>query len=102
MAQVTIELENHLAEKLNKLVSFFGDKETLFASFIEYHKKKAQREISRMQQDLDKFEEKYKMSSTIFFEQFESGKLDDSQDFILWSGIYEMQLASKQKLQELI
>ncbi|MDX2249159.1 MAG: hypothetical protein SF052_20395 [Bacteroidia bacterium] len=102
MAQVTIELENHLAEKLNKLVSFFGDKETLFASFIEYHKKKAEREISRMQQDLDKFEEKYKMSSPIFFEQFESGKLNDSHDFILWSGIYEMQLARKQKLQELI
>ena len=42
------------------------------------------------------------MPSAVLFEQFENGKLEDTKDFIIWSGIYEMQLNSKQKLEQLV
>ena len=102
MTQVIIELQSHVASRLNNLVQFFGSKELLFDKFIEYHTKKLKREIARMQEDLDKYEKQYNMKSAVFFKQFEAGKLGDSKDFILWSGIYEMQLDSKQKLQKLL
>lgn len=102
MAQITLELQNELATKMNNFVKSFGSKELLFGSFIEFHAKKLKREISSMQEDLNKYEQKYNMNSSIFFEQFENGKIDDNKDFTLWSGIYEMQLDSKQKLHNLI
>ncbi|MEL6717822.1 MAG: hypothetical protein AAFO82_00775 [Bacteroidota bacterium] len=98
---VTIELENDLAQKVNKLVQFFGSKELLFTNLIEFHQKRIRREIAQIQKDLNQYEQQYEMSSAVFFEQFENGQLEDSQDFILWSGIYEMQLNSKNKLEEL-
>ncbi|RLD68728.1 MAG: hypothetical protein DRI95_02150 [Bacteroidetes bacterium] len=102
MTQITLELQNEIAAKMNNLVQFFGSKELLFSSFIEFHTKKLKREIASMQEDLDKYEQNYKMNSSEFFNQFEKGKLEDSKDFILWSGIYEMQLSCKQKLQKLL
>ncbi len=101
MAQITIELDNSLAEKLDSLVRFFGSKDMMFSQFIEYHRKNAQREIARMQIDLDAYEAQYEMDSETFYQSFEEGDLDDSKDYMLWSGIYEMQLDSKKRLAEL-
>jgi hypothetical protein len=102
MTQITLELQNEIAAKMNNLVQFFRSNELMFSSFIEFHAKKLKREIASMQEDLDKYEQNYKMKSSDFFEQFENGELNDSQDFTLWSGIYEMQLDCKQKLQKLL
>lgn len=101
MTQVTIELDNQVAEKLNNLVRVFGSKDLLFSSFIEYHKKNMQREIAQLQVDLDAYADQYGMSSDLFYEKFEQGELEDSKDFMLWAGIYEMQQESKKKLGEL-
>lgn len=75
MAQITIELDNDVAEKLDNLVRFFGSKDLLFNNFIEYHKKNIQREIARMQVDLDAYQDKYKISSDSFYDKFEQGDL---------------------------
>lgn len=101
MAQITIELDNHLAGKLDNLIRFFGNKDMMFSKFIEFHRKNTQREIVRMQTDLEVYELKYGMSSDAFYQSFEQGDLEDSNDFILWSGIYEMQQDSKKRLEEL-
>ncbi len=101
MARVTIELDNQVAEKLDNLVRVFGSKDLLFSNFIEYHKKNMQREIAQLQVDLDAYADKYSMSSDSFYDKFEQGELEDSKDFMLWAGIYEMQLESKKKLREL-
>ncbi len=60
-----------------------------------------QREIAQLQVDLDAYADKYSMSSDSFYDKFEQGELEDSKDFMLWAGIYEMQLESKKKLREL-
>lgn len=101
MAQITIELDTSLAGKLDSLIRFFGGKDMMFNKFIEFHRKNTQREIAKIQVDLDAYEQKYDMASDVFYEAFERGDLDDARDYILWSGIYEMQQDSKRRLDEL-
>ena len=60
-----------------------------------------QREIDRLEVDLAIYEDKHEISSEDFYNKFDRGELKDSQNFIGWSGIYEMQLESKKKLAEL-
>ncbi|HBX51099.1 MAG: hypothetical protein A2275_12595 [Bacteroidetes bacterium RIFOXYA12_FULL_35_11] len=102
MQTVTFELQSNIANRMNKFIQLFGSKEVMFDKFIEYYIKKLKREIALMQIDLNKYEQKYNMLSSKFYKQFENGQLGDNKDFILWSGIYEMQLSCKQKLQKLI
>jgi hypothetical protein len=100
MSQITIDVNQQVADKFNNLVKLFGNKDLLFENFIEYHINKLKREIAGMQEDIDKYEKQYKMESSVFFEQFEKGELGDGKDFMIWSGIYEMQC--KQNLQKLL
>ncbi len=102
METVSFELQSNIASQMEKYLHFFGSKELMFTKFIDYHINRVKREISLIQIDLKQFEEKYNISSENFYEQFENGQLGDSKDFILWSGIYEMQMNCKQKLQELL
>jgi len=102
MSTVTLELKPDLANRIENLIQLFGSSEIMFDKFLEYHIKQLKREIVVMQSDLNEYEQKFKMPTSEFYEQFENGLLDDSKDFILWSGIYEMQMNCKQKLQKLL
>ena len=42
------------------------------------------------------------MSSEEFYQKFEQGLTGDNEDFIVWSGIYEMFYENEKKLSELI
>jgi len=64
-----------------------------------------QREIAMLalairlsKQALTRFEQKYRLASDLFFEKMERGELDDSADFIEWSGEYELLRRAEQKL----
>ncbi len=102
MQTITFELQTNIANRIEKYLQFFGNKEIMFDKFIDYHINRIKREIALMQIDLKDYEQKYNMPSDKFYEQFENGQLDDCKDFILWSGIYEMQMNCKQKLQKLL
>jgi len=62
--------------------------------------KKLKSEIAQMQIDLNKYEQQFNLSSSKFYEQFESGQVGDDKDFVLWSRIYEMRMNCRHKLQE--
>jgi len=98
MQTVTFELQTNIANRIENYLQFFGNKDMMFSKFIDYHINRIKREIALMQIDLTEFEKKYNLPSDKFYEQFENGLLGDSKDFILWSGIYEMQMNCKQKL----
>lgn len=102
MTKITIELNSDLAKKVEKLVDSYGEsKNMLFESFIKEHRNRIENEIAEIEKELKKFEKIYNMSSEIFYTKCEKGEADDSSDFIIWSGIYEMQLDSKKKLKEI-
>ena len=101
MEQVIVNLQKPYANKMQTLLKILGDH--LFADkFIEYHINSLKQEIANIQIDLEEFEEKYQMKSADFFQQFENGLLGDDSDFMIWSGIYEMQIKCKQNLQNLL
>ena len=102
MQTIHLEINSLLANKFESIVQSFGNEGLLFDKFIEFHIKKLQKEIALMQHELLSFEQKYSESSDIFYRKFEAGEIPDEKDFILWSGVYEMQLLCKQKLQKLL
>ena len=102
MQQITIDLKPNIAKKFNNYVKLFGSKEIMFDKFLDYHINRLKREIVRMQSELDKYEKKYKLKTKDFFQRFETGEFGDEKDFMLWSGIYELQMDSQNKLAEII
>ncbi len=102
MQTVTFELQADIANRMEKYLQLFGNKEIMFDKFIDYHINRIKREIALMQIDLRSYEKKFNLPSDEFYVQFENGELGDDKDFILWSGIYEMQLSCKQKLEKLL
>ena len=101
MQEITLNIPESYALQMQKLMKVLGDNlfiDTLF----DYHVKRLKREIVTMQNELNKFEEKYKISSAEFYEKLENGEFGDEQDFVQWSGIYELQLDSKEQLAQLI
>ena len=102
MQSITIKLQTNLAEKFQTYVKLFGTEELMFDKFIIFHINRLKREIARMQKELDKYEQKYQLKSEKFHDAFEKGKFEDQKDYMLWAGIYELQMDSKNKLGELI
>ncbi|OQX80970.1 MAG: hypothetical protein B6D61_01260 [Bacteroidetes bacterium 4484_249] len=102
MAQIVLDLQPQVADKFNTYIKLFGNEELMFDRFIDYHISRLKREITRMQSSLNKYEEKYNMKSDDFYRLFNEGKYGDEKDYMLWAGIYELQMNSKQKLEQLI
>ncbi len=101
MAQIILDLKSPIANKFEKYIELFGSQELMFDKFIDYHINRLKREIARMQDTLNKYEAQYNMKSKEFYQQFDNGELGDKKDYMLWAGIYELQLDSKQKLSKL-
>lgn len=99
MTQILLNIDNQKAKKFNALIEFFGDNEKFVDSVLDYNKNLFELELKKIQSDLEKFENKYQMSSDKFYKKFESGKLDDSKDFIIWSGIYDLKISRLKKLE---
>jgi len=54
--------------------------------------------INLLESEIKKFEEKYKLTSREFEDEFDSGNLDDSQDFFEWWGLIRGLKTLKDKL----
>lgn len=54
--------------------------------------------INLLGSEIKKFEEKYKLTSREFEDKFDSGNLDDSQDFFEWWGLIRGLKTLKDKL----
>ena len=72
----------------------------LFAqNIIAYQISELKKAILNIRFDLIEFEQKYQESSEVFYQKFMAGKLDDTEDFMIWAGIYEMLLDNQQQLE---
>lgn len=57
--------------------------------------------INNIEIELKKFEKKYDIYSEEFYKKFEKGEFGDEDDYMIWSGIYEMLLQYKSKLSKI-
>ncbi len=101
MTKITIELNTDLAQKIERLANSYENKNILFERFIENYKIEIKNGIHRMNRNLKMYEEKYSISSNLFYDKFKKGEVDDSTDFMIWAGVYEMKLKSENKLKEI-
>jgi len=86
---------------MKKILKQYKDKELFAQSIIEYQNAELKKGIINIQIDLMNYEEKYKMTTEEFYQKFESGEFGDSEDYVVWAGIYEMLLLNKRRLREL-
>lgn len=59
------------------------------------------RGIEKTNQRLKDFERKFNQETSVFYQQFQAGKLGDSIEYIKWAGEYETLLQLQEDVQEL-
>ncbi len=101
MMTLNIELQPEIEQRLNYLISKHNDIEHFFKDFIIYKISQLEKAIFNIEKDLRKYERKYKLSSQVFIKQFEAGKFGDEDDYMIWSGIYEMLQENKTELKKI-
>ena len=57
--------------------------------------------LKKTREQLSLFEKKHKLSSEDFFQQYQSGKTDDSDDVVDWAGEYQMYMSIKEQVANL-
>jgi len=88
MTQVTLNVSTPLADRLRRMLGILGTERTM-ERFMDYQLSSLRLEIASMQPAVEGFEKTHGMSSQRFLEDFNAGKLDDSEDFIIWSALLE-------------
>ena len=101
MLTLNLELRPEIEHRLNYLLSKQSDIELFFKDFLNYKIAQLEKSNLNIEKDLRKYERKYKLSSLEFYQQFEAGKFGDEDDYMVWSGIYEMLQENKLELKEI-
>lgn len=101
MLSLQLDVQPATEQRLRRLMSQVGDQEAFARNIIDFQIHELKRGILNLRLDLKKFETQYQMPSEFFYHQFEQGLMDDQEDFMLWSGLYEMLRDNQQRLQEL-
>ncbi len=101
MLNLQLHIQPQTEQKLRTILTYTHDEEMFARNIISYQINELQKGILNLRLDLKQFEEKYQMSTDEFYRQFQKGISGDSEDFIVWSGIYEMFRENERRLQEL-
>ncbi len=98
---IQLQLSDTTEKKLQQVILLHSDNDIFFNKVIDYQINELKLGIYNIEKDLRKFEKIYSMNTIAFYEKFEKGEIGDDQDFMIWSGIYEMYMRDKQKLEKL-
>ncbi len=101
MLNFNLNVRPKTAKRLKKVLEFSPDEETFAQNVIAYQIAEFRRAILNLRLDMKNYEEKYKMSSASFYNKFNQGRMEDSEDFLLWAGMCEMLEKNKTRLQGL-
>ncbi len=88
MTQVTLNVSSPLADRLKRMLGIMGTERTV-ERFMDFQLSSLRHEIASMRADVEGFEKTHGMTSQRFLEDFNAGRLDDSEDFIIWSALLE-------------
>ncbi len=73
----------------------------LVRTALHREKENLQLALARTRDELDRFEKKYRSASAKFYRRYQSGKLDDRNDFIDWAGEYRIYLLLREQIASL-
>jgi len=89
----TNEITAHRLEQLAKLYRQGGASETVkktLNKLFGYETEMCRIQLRELEEDLLSFENRYNISSEVFYQRFQEGKTDDDMDFIEWASIVQM------------
>lgn len=101
MLNIQLAIQPQTEQRLRKILNDTQDIEAFAQGIINYQITELQKAILNIQLDLQSYEKNYQMSSDSFYEKFLQGDLNDDEDFMIWSGLYELLIENKNKLCEL-
>lgn len=90
MLDFHLSVQPKTEQRLKIILNSIEDEENFAQSIINDQIARLQRSILNLRLDLKAFERKYQITSEQFYQEFYQGILADEEDFIIWSGLYEM------------
>jgi hypothetical protein len=101
MLSLNLDLTNKTEIKLKKILEQYPNSELFAQNIIDFQTSELKKGIVNIEIDMKEFEQKYNLSTQDFYQQYQSGKLGDDEDYLIWAGIYEMRLLNQKRLDEL-
>jgi len=101
MLNLQLKLRPETEQRLKRILGYTHDQETFVKNIIAYQIAELKKGNLNIRLDLKQFEEKYQMNTEAFYQNFEQGKLEDSEDYMIWAGLYEILAKNTTRLQEL-
>ena len=101
MLHLDLHIQPQTEERLKKVLASTSDEEMFAQNFIAYQVAEFQKGAINIRLDLKQFEKKYHQTTEEFYQQFEQGHANDTEDAMLWAGLYEMLQDNERRLQEL-
>lgn len=82
-------MNQKLLQSLVQIITSLSDEERQYLE-REIRQYSLVKQIKDLEDKVKEFEDKYKMSSDIFYRQFQAGELQDFSDFFEWNTYHEM------------
>lgn len=101
MLQLNLDVRPQTAQRLQRILEAHPDQEAFAQQFIAYQIAELQKAILNLRLDLRTLEERYQRTSADFYAAFSEGEIEDSEDALLWAGLYEMLCDNEARLAEL-
>ncbi len=101
MLNLELQLKPDTEERFMRVLDLYKDKEILAQNIIAYQIVELRRAVLNIRLDMKHFEDKYRISTKEFYQKFVSGDTEDTEDMIVWAGIYEMLLENEAQLEKL-
>ncbi|XOF34256.1 MAG: hypothetical protein ACL93V_02880 [Candidatus Electrothrix sp. YB6] len=101
MFNLQLQLDPKTEQRLKTILAHTENEETFAQNIIAYQISEMQKSLLNIRLDLKSFEEKYNQSTETFYQQYEQGLTEDSEDAMLWAGLYEMLRDNERRLREL-
>ncbi|MEB3190679.1 MAG: hypothetical protein VKL42_10095 [Snowella sp.] len=102
MLDFHLSVQPETEQRLKIILNSVENEENFAQGIINDQIARLQRAILNLRLDLKVFEQKYQTTSEQFYQEFSQGIVADEEDFIIWSGLYEMLCQNKIQLQKLI
>ncbi len=101
MFNLQLHISPQTEQRLRAILASAQDEEAFAQNIIAYQIAELQKGLMNIRLDLKELETKYNTSSDEFYQQYTQGKSDDSEDAMLWAGLYEMMRDNESRLREL-
>jgi hypothetical protein len=98
---LNLNLQPATEARLRKIYALYDNDEHFAQYIIDAQTQALRKTLSGLRLDLQAFEQRYQMESSVFYPRFQAGEMGDAEDFIIWAGVYELLRDNQQQLAEL-